>query len=125
MDRDDELEWTLLARFFAGECGADERAAVARWVARSPERAAELQALRRWWEAAAALPPAERVDAMWESLAARMRAADDAAATAAGASPESARDTGARVRSIADAPSRRRAPAIAIDGRRMSRDAGV
>ena len=74
MHRDDDTDWTLLARFLAGECSPDERDAVERWVKARPERADELEELRQWWETAAALPPASRVDSMWAGLSRRMHA---------------------------------------------------
>ncbi len=70
--RDDELDWTLLARYFAGECSAAERAEVARWSASAPGRAEELRMLERWWTTSANVPSVARVDAMWGTLAARM-----------------------------------------------------
>ena len=66
--RDESLDWTLIARFFASECTPTERAIVERWVAARPERQAELEALRRWWEMAADVPAPARVDAMWNGL---------------------------------------------------------
>jgi transmembrane sensor len=81
----DEIDWTLLARYFAAECSREERAEVERWAAVAPERAAELEALRQWWERAATLPTATRMDAMWHGLARRIRAADGAAPRESGA----------------------------------------
>lgn len=73
-DRDDSLDWTLLGRWFAEECTPAERAIVERWLAASPTRAAEMAALRRWWEMAADVPAPARVDALWDGLATRIRA---------------------------------------------------
>src|SRR5438045_1665822 len=72
MHSDDDLDWTLLARYFAGDATQAERDAVAHWAAASPERGAELTALQRWWESAATLPSESRVDAMWDGLSRRM-----------------------------------------------------
>src|SRR5215207_207893 len=72
---DDDIDWTLLARYFAGECSATETAVVERWVAAEPSRGEELAALRQWWDDARALPSPVRVDAMWTSLSARMHGA--------------------------------------------------
>ena len=90
MHLDDELDWTLLARYFAGDASEAERAAIARWAAAKPERSAELTALQRWWESAATLPSESRVDAMWDGLSQRMRASGD------GSGPQSARPFPAR-----------------------------
>ena len=80
MHGDDEIDWTLLARYFAGETSVGETEAVERWVAAAPTRRDEIAALRRWWDDARALPSPGRIDAMWTSLSARMRS--DAAAPA-------------------------------------------
>jgi transmembrane sensor len=72
----DDSQWSLLARYFAGECSPAERADVERWAAASPERAADLEALRAWWENATMLPSAAHIDAMWQGLTRRIRAAD-------------------------------------------------
>jgi transmembrane sensor len=89
MHGDDEIDWTLLARYFARECSATETAAIERWIAADPARPDEMAALRRWWDDARALPSPARVDAMWGSLSARMHARDGNGAgapiTAAGA----------------------------------------
>ena len=75
----DQLDWSLTARYFAGECSPAERGLVERWLATRPDRAAELDRLRRWWELAADVPQPRRVDAMWDGLAARIRAERGAA----------------------------------------------
>src|SRR5689334_12633423 len=80
MHGDDDIDWTLLARYFAGDCSAAETAAVERWVAADPARPTEIAALRRWWDDARALPSPARVDAMWTSLSGRMHAGEDTAA---------------------------------------------
>jgi transmembrane sensor len=90
MDRDDDTDWTLLARWLADECTPAERAAVERWAAEDPSRAEELAALRRSWERAAALPAPSRVDAMWNRLAARMHPATGAASVAPPLAPSPA-----------------------------------
>lgn len=69
----DDRDWVLLARYFAGECSAAERADVERWAA-EPGRRAELAALRRWWEQSAVLPSASKLDAMWQRLSEEMHA---------------------------------------------------
>ncbi len=102
MERDDDTDWTLLARFLAGECTPAERAALQRWLGEDPSRRGELAALRDAWERAATLPPPSRVDAMWNRLAARMHPATGAA--------DGARSTASRTRI---AP-RRPTPVIAL-----------
>lgn len=81
-DRDESLDWTLVDRYFAGQCTSLERAIVERWVAQSPAHAAELEALKRWWAMAADVPAPGRVDAMWDGLARRMHAVQPTAAPA-------------------------------------------
>ena len=71
-----EIDWTLLARYFAGESSATETAVVERWVAAEPSRREELETLRRWWDDARALPSPGRIDAMWASLSNHMHAGD-------------------------------------------------
>lgn len=56
---DDDARWALLARHVAGEATAAEDAAVQRWAAGDPARAAELAMLRA---TAGEVPPAEGVD---------------------------------------------------------------
>lgn len=80
MERDDETDWTLLARWLADECTPAERTALERWLAREPSRRAELESLKDAWERAATLPPPSRVDAMWNRLSARMHPATGASA---------------------------------------------
>lgn len=41
-----EFDWTLLARYAAGDCTDDERREVERWLAESPEHELELRAIR-------------------------------------------------------------------------------
>ena len=84
MHGDDDIDWTLLARYFAGESSAAETEVVERWIAAAPTRRDEIAALRRWWDDARALPSPGRVDTMWTALAAHMRS--DAAAPARAAS---------------------------------------
>jgi transmembrane sensor len=79
MDRDDDTDWALLARWLADECTPADRAALERWVAEDPSRGEEMAALRRTWDRAAELPAPSRVDAMWNRLAARMHPATGAA----------------------------------------------
>lgn len=87
MERDDDADWTLLARYLADECTPAERLALERWLAAEPSRRDELAALREAWTRAGALPPRSRVDAMWNRLAARMHPATGAAAGSGAAAP--------------------------------------
>ena len=86
MHGEDEIDWTLLARYFANECTAAEGAAVEQWIAADPARRAEIAALRQAWDDARALPSPGRIDAMWSALSARMHSATGASPHAA-ASP--------------------------------------
>jgi transmembrane sensor len=87
MHGEDEIDWTLLARYFAGERSAADAEAVERWLAADPARRDEIAALRRWWDDARALPSPARVDTMWTSLAARMHSGADTAPRATRPSP--------------------------------------
>jgi transmembrane sensor len=91
MYRDDDIDWTLLTRYLAGEASPEDREAVERWVAADAARADEVAELRRWLEGAAALPSASRVDAMWRALSRRMHAADPMREAGAKAAPVSRR----------------------------------
>jgi transmembrane sensor len=68
-----EPDFTLLARYFAGEAAPGQRAAVEAWAASDPANAEELAFLRGVWEKGSAVPAPTRVDAMWSSLSRRMR----------------------------------------------------
>ncbi len=83
----EEPDWELVARVLAGEGTATDRAAVARWAAADLARRAELDALGRWWEAAASLPTPARVDAMWRELSARLPDRDSGTRPASEAAP--------------------------------------
>ena len=87
MHGDDEIDWTRLARYFAGECSRDEAVAIERWIAADPGRRDEIDALRRWWDDARALPSPVRVDTMWTTLSARMRSGSVASPRPAGTTP--------------------------------------
>lgn len=104
----DDTHWTLLARYLAGESSAAERADIERRAAGDPAFAEELEALRGWWESAAALPAPSRVDVMWSTLHARMRTAGEPAAVSARTARRSARVLSIASRQ-APMPSRRRA----------------
>src|SRR5262249_41225255 len=67
---DDHLR---LTRYLSGSCSAAEAAELERWLAAEPARQAELDALRRCWEASAGLPPTDRVDEMWNEVARQIK----------------------------------------------------
>lgn len=71
---DEQIDWVLLARYFAGELSAEERREVDEWVVADPARAEEVASLRRLWERAGLLPTPSRVDALWGNVAGRMHA---------------------------------------------------
>jgi transmembrane sensor len=73
MLREDDIDLALLGRYFTNDCTPEERVLVDGWIERDPGRRAEVAALRRWWENAASIPSAARVDGMWNALAARIR----------------------------------------------------
>jgi transmembrane sensor len=79
----DDFDWTLLARYLAGDATPTERDAIERWASASPQRTAELTALRRWWNASRHVPSADRVDTMWHQLAKQLREDDSSASTPA------------------------------------------
>src|ERR1051325_1224728 len=79
MPHDRDIDWTLLTRYVAGECSQAESADVERWLDADPARQEQLAAARRLWDQAAALPPATRIDAMWQDLRRRMREGDQGA----------------------------------------------
>jgi len=110
MHLDDNIDWTLLGRYFAGELSPHDAAAVERWAAADPARRDELEAARRIWSDSGALPTPARVDAMWRSLIARMRttSSPDLGATPPPPAPPRVRPTGAPV--LAIVPLSRAAP---------------
>ena len=79
MLHDDEVDWTLMARYLAGECSGSERAAVERWLDETPERRREMAEVSRWWSEAGLLPTGQRVDAMWSVLSRKMHEGDSVA----------------------------------------------
>src|SRR5580765_4986031 len=79
MPNDDQNDWTLLARYLAGECTTAEAAEVDRRLAADPALQEELAQLRRLWEQAGSLPSGSRIDAMWRDLTERMEGAEPAA----------------------------------------------
>jgi transmembrane sensor len=79
MPNDDQNDWTLLARYLAGECTTAEAAEVERRLAADPALREELAELRRLWEQAGSLPSGSRIDAMWRDLAEKIDGAEPVA----------------------------------------------
>ena len=71
-----DLDWSLVARYFAGEMSSAERADFERWIGRDPSRRDELVLLRQLWEEAAAVPTPAAIDGMWRALAQRIATGD-------------------------------------------------
>lgn len=70
----DDLDWARLARYFAGECAADEADDIRRWIEADPARRRQVDELRAAWEAAATPSTSWDTPASWQRLAARVRA---------------------------------------------------
>ncbi len=64
----DDVEIVLLDRYLAGECTTSERRRIEEWAARSSANAELLDWLRRLRHAAAELPPAWDLDAVWHGI---------------------------------------------------------
>lgn len=62
-------DWNLLAKYLDEQCSPAEIDAVHRWSTADPAHAAELALLRRAWRRAGELPPAPRIEALWERIA--------------------------------------------------------
>lgn len=74
MNDDRHISSDQLARYLAGEAGAEERALVEQWVAASVQNKRELEAMRDAWEMSAngsALPYVD-IDAAWERVIRRI-----------------------------------------------------
>jgi anti-sigma factor RsiW len=72
--RDERVDWVLLARHFAGELSPSEQSRIEQWLESDPARRQEVAELRRVWEDAGMLPTSSRIDALWDALAAKIRA---------------------------------------------------
>jgi ferric-dicitrate binding protein FerR (iron transport regulator) len=73
----DADDWTRLARYFAGECTAEEAEVTRRWIEEDPERQRLAEETRAAWHAAEtpSVDPAEwDTPAAWQRLSARARA---------------------------------------------------
>ncbi|HEU4589182.1 MAG TPA: FecR domain-containing protein [Gemmatimonadales bacterium] len=67
-----ELDYTLLARYFDGQCPPDEARAVDAWAGQSPERRRELERLREVWHRAERLPQGRRAEVGLARVAGRV-----------------------------------------------------
>ncbi|HEU4643133.1 MAG TPA: FecR domain-containing protein [Gemmatimonadaceae bacterium] len=66
---DEQIDWSRLARWLAGESSAAEAAEVRRWLDEDPARAAHVRALGDVWEQAALIPTPDDVSAAWSRTA--------------------------------------------------------
>ena len=68
----DDIDWTRLARYFAGECAADEAEATRCWIEADPERGRAAVELRAVWDAARDPSTPWDTPGSWRRLAARL-----------------------------------------------------
>lgn len=66
---DEQIDWSRLARWLAGESSAAEAAEVRRWLDEDPARAAHARALSDVWEQAALIPTPDQVSTAWSETA--------------------------------------------------------
>lgn len=71
-------EWTLVDRYFSGECTPDEAKAIDIWVMADPSHERLLASMRRVWLEAATPPPVVDEVGAWRALRERLRAAPPA-----------------------------------------------
>lgn len=74
---DDQIPWTLLAKYIAGECSPQKQHEIEEWIRAEPSREALVEQLYHIWEAAGDPPAGETEDALdleseWNELRARM-----------------------------------------------------
>jgi transmembrane sensor len=95
----DPIDIELLDRYFAGACTPDEVATVEAWVARHPDNARLLGALRAQFGLSAEVLPKSDANAVWNRIAERMAAtpADSSSRTAIPLTLVRRSDKGARV----------------------------
>ena len=74
----DEVNWTLLDRYFAGECSPSEREDVERSASADAARRAMLASARVIWEKSSTVSDGFDVDSAWRSVHARMGGHQDA-----------------------------------------------
>ncbi len=75
----DELDWTLAAKYLAGELSARERADFDAWLSENPDRTAQMASLTRAF--GSSTMPAVDVDRAWSTVSARMDASQPAIAS--------------------------------------------
>ena len=65
-----DAEWSLLDRYFSGECSAEEAESIVRWAERDAGHSQTLESARRVWAATGAASVRARFDtgAAWESV---------------------------------------------------------
>ena len=68
----DDIDWTRLARYFAGECAPDETETIRRWIAADPEHERTAEELRAVWDAAGSTGTEWDTPSAWRRLAARL-----------------------------------------------------
>ncbi|GAC1486355.1 MAG: hypothetical protein NVS1B5_08700 [Gemmatimonadaceae bacterium] len=75
----DELDWTLAAKYLAGELSAKERAEFDAWLSESPDRTAQMASLTRAF--GSSTMPAVDVDRAWSTVSERLDASRSAIAS--------------------------------------------
>lgn len=68
----DDIDWSLLARYFSGVCSPAEVRTVEHWIEARPERRREIELLRSAWDEAAAIPLEPRAQNAFPRVAARV-----------------------------------------------------
>lgn len=67
-----DLDWTLLAKYFAGEATGDEMDQVERWLESDPLNREQFESLESTWLASADKPVQWDVDRAWDNLSAKL-----------------------------------------------------
>src|SRR5690242_18566876 len=70
-----DLDYTLLARYFAGLCASDEARELEAWAAARVERRREVERLREVWDRAGQLPLGRRAEVGLRKVAQRVELA--------------------------------------------------
>jgi len=73
MSKPSEIDWTRLARYFAGACTPTEADEIRRWIEADPERQQLVDEVRAAWDVAATPDTAWDTPAAWQRLLARLR----------------------------------------------------
>ena len=69
----DNVDWTRLGRYFAGECTREEAEEVKHWIEAAPARARMVEELRAAWQTAGTPTSSWDTPAAWRRLSARLR----------------------------------------------------